>query len=177
MTAAGRTAAALFLLFLPAAAASGAEASAESRRQALAITEKLYLNHKALEEVYQDLRLIAMGYLTAPDTQLNNIQRTYIFIDEANSICRQQWELLSLMDAVRSSHRADYFTLRVKGLKRARDRSRDRVDLITVYRAGLENPAALKQVDAGLALIAGNVYFFEQLIEVLEPLGNRPRPW
>ena len=90
------------------------------------ILGRLYINHKSLSVVYSKLHDQALEAVNGSDKQLSYIQKSYLFVSEANLVCFYQWELLSIIDYIKDSHRSDYFTLRVKDLKRAIFETRDR---------------------------------------------------
>ena len=136
---------------------------------------RLYINHKSLTVVYSKMHEVALEAVNGSDKQLNYIQKSYLFVSEANLVCFYQWELLSIIDYIKDSHRSDYFTLRVKDLKRAIFETRDRVVSLKLYSAYIENREALKLIDEAVGLIEANIYMFEELAAILNPLANTPR--
>ena len=133
---------------------------------------RLYLNHKSLQSVYRDLHAAAAENIAGPDRQLSYIQKTYLFVSEANLVCQYQWELLSIFDYIHPQSRSDYFTLRVKGLRRAIFESRDRVNSLTLYYGFIDSDATRKLLDDAIGLVEANIYTYEQLVETLTPLAN-----
>ena len=138
---------------------------------------RLYINHKSLTVVYSKLHDTALEAVNGSDKQLNYIQKSYLFVSEANMVCFYQWELLSIIDYIKDSHRSDYFTLRVKDLKRAIFETRDRVVSLKLYSAYIDDREALKLIDEAVGLIEANIYMFEELVAILKPLVNTPRPF
>ena len=137
---------------------------------------RLHLNHGSLQEVYRDLHEAAIDNIDGPDLQLSYIQKSYLFVSEANLVCRYQWELLSIVNYIRQESRADYFTLRVKGLRRAIFESRDRVNSLMLYYGFINNAETRKLVDDAIGLIEANIYTYEQLVDMLKPMANPPNP-
>ena len=105
------------------------------------------------------------------------IQKTYLFVSEANLICRSQWELLSIANTIKDRHRSDYFTLRVKGLEWAAFESRDRVVSLNLYAAYIENAEPRKLIEEAVGLIEANIDMYDELATLLEPLTNPPNPY
>ena len=135
---------------------------------------RLYLNHESLQTVYRDLHESAIDNIGGPDRQLSYIQKSYLFVSEANLVCRYQWELLSIVNYIRQESRSDYFTLRVKGLRRAIFESRDRINSLMLYSGFIENAQTRKLLDDAIGLIEANIYTYEQLVEILKPMANPP---
>ena len=140
------------------------------------LIERLYLNHNSLRTVYRDLHDAAIDNIGGPDRQLNYIQKSYLFVSEANLVCLYQWELLSIVDYIRQESRSDYFTLRIKGLRRAIFESRDRVNSLMLYYGYIENAETRKLLDNAIGLIEANIYTYEQLVGILNPMANPPNP-
>jgi hypothetical protein len=157
--------------------AAGAEAQRGPGGEALnELIARLYLNHKSLQTVYRDLHESAIDNAGGPDRQLSYIQKTYLFVSEANLICQYQWELLSTVDYIRQESRSDYFTLRVKGLRRAIFESRDRVNSLMLYYGFIDNSQTRKLLDDAIGLIEANIYTYENLVDILQPMANPPNP-
>jgi hypothetical protein len=138
---------------------------------------RLYLNHKSLSVVYSKLHSTALDAVGGSDQQLGYIQKTYLFVSEANLICRSQWELLSIANTIKDRHRSDYFTLRVKGLEWAAFESRDRVVSLNLYAAYIENAEPRKLIEEAVGLIEANIDMYDELATLLEPLTNPPNPY
>ena len=160
------------LLLLPAlSAAAQAGEGSEPLKELIA---RLYLNHKSLQTVYKDLHESAIDNLGGSERQLSYIQKSYLFVSEANLVCFYQWELLSIVDSIRPESRADYFTLRVKGLRQAIFESRDRVNSLMLYYGFIDSAETRKLLDDAIGLIEANIYTYEQLVDTLEPMANPP---
>jgi hypothetical protein len=138
---------------------------------------RLYLNHKSLNHVYRNLHDVALDSMAGSDRQLSYIQKTYLFVNEANLMCFYQWELLSIADYIKEDYQADYFTLRVKDLDRAIFESKDRVNSLKLYFGFIENETARKLIDDAVGLIEANIYIYETVMELLRPLANPPNPF
>jgi hypothetical protein len=162
-------------MILTLAASAGAQSGpgGEALNELIA---RLYLNHKSLHTVYKDLHESAIDNVGGPDRQLSYIQKTYLFVSEANLICLSQWELLSIVDYIRQESRSDYFTLRVKGLRQAIFESRDRVNSLMLYYGFIDNSQTRKLLDDALGLIEANIYTYEQLVDILRPMANPHNP-
>ena len=140
------------------------------------LISRLYLNHKSLQQVYRDLHDSAIDNIDGPDRQLGYIQKSYLFVSEANLVCQYQWELLSIVEYIRKENRSDYFTLRVKGLRRAIFESRDRITSLTLYYGFIDSEQTRKLLDDAIGLIEANIYTYEQLVDLLRPMANPPNP-
>jgi hypothetical protein len=141
------------------------------------IIERLYLNHKSLTVVYSNLHDSARNALDGSDQQLSYIQKTYLFVSEAKLICYCQWALLSINGYIKDSHRSDYYALRLKDLKRAIFESQDRLVSLELYSAYIESDAPRRLVEEAVGIIQANIYMFEELLDLLEPLANPSRPF
>lgn len=155
--------------------AAGANAGTKDE-QLNDLIARLYLNHASLETIYRNLHDAAIDHVDGPDRQLSYIQKTYLFVSEANLVCLYQWELLSIVNYIRPESRSDYFTLRVKGLRRAIFESRDRINSLMLYYGFIENAETRKLLDEAIGLIEANVYTYEQLVDMLQPMANPPNP-
>ncbi|KPJ78737.1 MAG: hypothetical protein AMJ54_02075 [Deltaproteobacteria bacterium SG8_13] len=164
------TAAAVTLL-LTAAAPCGAK-----DQQINELIARLYLNHNSLQTIYRDLHEAAIDNIDGSDRQLSYIQKSYLFVSEANLVCLYQWELLSMVDYIRQESRSDYFTLRVKGLRKAIFESRDRINSLMLYYGFIDTAQTRKLLDDAIGLIEANIYTYEQLVDMLTPMANPPNP-
>lgn len=138
---------------------------------------RLYLNHQQLTAVVRDLHDVALGAVDGPDQQLGYIQKTSLFVSEANLIVFYQWELLAVIDYIKDTHRPDYFTLRVKDLERASFESRDRINSLMLYHGFITDDAPRRLIDQAIGLIEANIYLYEDIIDQLKPLANPPNPF
>ncbi|MFZ0133754.1 MAG: hypothetical protein WAK95_14535 [Desulfobacterales bacterium] len=141
------------------------------------IIGRLYLNHKQLTNVYRDMHDAALTAVNGPDQQLGYIQKTYLFVSEANLIGFYQWELLAVIDYIKDTHRSDYFTLRVKDLDRAIFESKDRVISLKLYHGYITEDSPRALIDKAIGLIEANIYMYEDIIDQLKPLANPPNPF
>ena len=134
--------------------------------------EKLFFNQKALARVSEALHRQAWRHLNGSDEGLARLQRAAIHIDQARTEALHQWELLAVVDYIRDSARGDFFTLRYRGLHRARERSRELLQLVDLYSGFVDDDSADQALDHGLSLIRANIYLFESLIKIIEPSIN-----
>lgn len=163
----------LLLLAIPPASARSGEVDGRLAE----VIGRLYLNHKQLTEVYRDLHDAALVAANESDQQLGYIQKTCLFISEANLIGFYQWELLAVIDYIRDTHRSDYFTLRVKDLDRAVFESRDRVASLRLYYDFIVGETPRGLIDQAIGLIDANIYMYEGILSLLKPLANPPNPF
>jgi hypothetical protein len=138
---------------------------------------RLYLNYKNLDRVYRSLHDVALDAVAGSDQQLSYIQKTYLFVSEANLVCFYQWELLSITGYIKEDHQSDFFTLRVKDLDRAVFESKDRVNSLKLYYGFIQDETALKLIDEAIGLIEADIYIYETLMNLLRPLANPPNPF
>ena len=168
----------LWILILLLTTAATASASTEDDQGRLSeIIGRLYLNHRQLTDVYRNLHDEALNAVNGPEQQLDYIQKTYLFVSEANLIGFYQWELLAVIDYIKDTHRSDYLTLRVKDLDRAIFESRDRINSLKLYHAFIASNAPRGLIDQAIGLIEANIYMYEELLELLKPQANPPNPF
>jgi hypothetical protein len=163
---------AIVLLLIPALSAVSQPLEKEERLDE--IVGRLFMNYKNLSSVYRDLHEAALDNLNGPDQQISYIQKTYLFVNEANLMCYYQWELLSIIGYIKEESKSDYFTLRVKDLDNAIFESKDRVNSLKLYYAYIENTSAKKSIDDAIGLIEANIYIYEEVLQILKPLSNPP---
>lgn len=149
----------------------------ENKERLEEIVGRLFINYKSLSSVYRDLHEAALDNLIGPEQQLSYIQKTYLFVSEANLMCFYQWELLSIIGYIKEESKSDYFTLRVKDLDKAIFESKDRINSLKLYYAFIEHTSAKKSIDEAIGLIEANVYIYEEVLQILEPLSNPPNPF
>jgi hypothetical protein len=164
------------ILLLAAVAMASADTDDEQGRLS-EIIGRLYLNHRQLTDVYRNLHDAALSEVNGPERQLSYIQKTYLFVSEANLICFYQWELLAVIDYVKDSHRSDYLTLRLRDLDRAIFESRDRINSLKLYHAFIAGDTPRSLVDQAIGLIEANIYMYEELLELLKPQANPSNPF
>ena len=150
---------------LPAAAASPDDALN-------AVIEKIWFNQKSLSGLDSEMHQAAWYRLKGPALALARQQRVALHVAEARLVAYHQWELLATVAYIREGHRADFFTLRYRGLHRAVVRSRDLLQLIDIYGAFIDDAALEPILEQARGLIRGNIYLFEALIDILEPFVN-----
>ena len=141
------------------------------------IISRLYLNHRQLTDVYRNLHDAALSEVNGPEQQLGYIQKTYLFVSEANLIGFYQWELLAVIGYVKDTHRSDYLTLRVKDLDRAIFESRDRINSLKLYHNFIAGETPRGLIDQAVGLIEANIYMYEELLELLKPQANPSNPF
>jgi hypothetical protein len=138
--------------------------------------EKLYLNYHALKIVNSDLHAAARRHIEESGDQLAEIQSAARFMDQANLIAYYQWELLSITEYIRDGARSDFFTLRVKDLTDAHQKSKDLILAIKVYDAFIRDPQALALIEKGIGIIQQDMAIYNALVTLLIPLSNRTQP-
>jgi hypothetical protein len=157
-----------------------AAASAEAENDQARLSEiigRLYLNHRQLTDVYRNLHDAALSEVNGPEQQLSYIQKTYLFVSEANLISFYQWELLAVIGYVKETHRSDYITLRIKDLDRAILESRDRINSLKLYHTFIDGETPRSLVDQAVGLIEANIYMYDELLELLKPQANPSNPF
>ena len=138
--------------------------------------ETLYLNYHDLKVVHSDLHAAALRHIEQGGGQLAEIQSAARFIDQANLIAYYQWELLSITEYIRDGARSDFFTLRVKDIADARQKSEDLILAIKVYDAFIKDPQVLDLIAKGIDHIQQNMAIYDTLHTLMMPLSNRPKP-
>jgi len=161
------------LLFISLAIHSLASAT-ETYSRVEEITGKLLMNTKKLEHIYQDMHDYAQWTMNQSDRQLDYIQKTNLFINEAKTISFYQWELISVFDYIKEERKSDYITLRYKDLRRAIDDTKLTVHLLNTYVIFIEKPEVQQSIEEAVGLIQGNIYMYQELRELLRPLSNKP---
>ena len=139
------------------------------------LIESLKLDTVALEEQYRLLRATAADYAFRSDEQLNYVQKTALFVQSALEGARHQWEVLSIVDYVKTEAVGDYCTLRAQGLKTAYAELAVNITLVDLYGTLLK--AEVPRSDAAEALKVLQVIRqdYEQLLSAVEPLANVPQ--
>jgi len=166
------TAVVIILLLIP--ALSVVSQPLEKKERLEEIVGRLFINYKSLSSVYRDLHEAALDNLNGPDQQLSYIQKTYLFVNEANLMCFDLWKLLSIIDYIKDESKSDYFTLRIKDLGNTIFESKDRINSLKLYHAYIENTSAKKSIDEAIGLIEANIYIYEEVLQILKPLSNPP---
>jgi hypothetical protein len=138
--------------------------------------EALYLNYHDLKVVNSDLHAAARRHIEEAGEQLAEIQSAARFVDQANLIAYYQWELLSITEYIRDGARPDFFTLRVRDIADARQKSVDLILAIKVYDAFIRDPHVLALIEKGIGHIQQNISIYEALHTLMMPLSNRPEP-
>ena len=166
----------ILILWLAAVVTASADTGDDQGRLS-EIIDRLYLNHRQLTDVYRNLHDAALSAVNGPEQQLGYIQKTYLFVSEANLIGLYQWELLAVIGYVKDTHRADYLTLRVKDLDRAIFESRDRINSLRLYRAFIAGETPRGLIGQAIGFIEANIYMYEELLELLKPQANPSNPF
>ena len=137
-----------------------------------AVVEKLAVNVHELRFVYDELHIVARDALVGenPDRQLDYIQKVYLQVDAAQLVAEYQYRMLSVIHYIKDARRTDYLTLRARGLDKARTRLGTAIEHIALYDAFIKNPKATATIAQARALIQGNIYLYDQLLEILRPL-------
>jgi len=162
--------AAVLLCLVPSYWAQGGDPFAQIEE----ISGQLLMNTKKLEHVYQDMHDYAQWTMYQSDRQLDYIQKSYLFINEAKIISFYQWELISVFDYVKADRISDYITLRYRDLRQAIDDSKLTIHLLNTYVNFIEKPEVAQSMRDAVGLIQGNIYMFEELRDILRPLSNKP---
>jgi len=136
--------------------------------------EQLYLNYHELKIIHSKLHAAARKHIEARGEQLAEIQSAARFIDQANLIAYYQWELLSIIEYIRVERRSDYFTLRVKDIDDARQKSRDLIMAVKVYDAFIRDPEALTLIAKGIGYIEQHIAVYDALQALMAPEANPP---
>jgi hypothetical protein len=165
------------LILLLAMAATASAGTEDDRGRLSEIIGRLYLNHRQLTDVYRNLHDEALNAVNGPEQQLSYIQKTYLFVSEANLIGFYQWELLAVIDYIKDTHRSDYLTLRVRDLDRAIFESKDRVNSLKLYRAFITSETLHGLIDQATGIVEANIYMYQELLELLKPQANSPNPF
>jgi len=166
-------AAAVFFWLLVAPVADGTAAEGW-QGEIRTLIERLQANYRSLDEVYHRLHAAAIDTAERSAEELSYIQKTYLFVSEANLICYSTWQLLAAVEYIEQEKLADYLTLRVRDLDRSIFESRDRVTSLKLYSAYIEHAEALQAIDRAIGLIEANIYTYEALRDTLQPLANPP---
>ncbi|MBI9083152.1 MAG: hypothetical protein JEZ11_06100 [Desulfobacterales bacterium] len=154
-----------------------AQDDATRQKEALIpVIEQLYLNYREADNAYRDLRDLAMGYLGQSDSQLNYFQKVYLHIRHANLLCRNQWELLAIINYIRAEALTDYFTLRVRDLRRAIFETETELKALDIYGPFIENPKVAALVGRAVEKIRIHVYLYEKLLDRCRPLARQEGP-
>lgn len=163
----------IFALFIVSCAKPNALPNYDPLR---AEVETLYLNYHDLKVVHSDLHAAARRHIEEAGEQLAEIQSAARFMDQANLIAYYQWELLSITEYIRDAARSDFFTLRVKDLADARQKSEDLILAIKVYDAFIRDPQAMTLIEKGIKLIQKNMTIYDKLAALMMPLSNISEP-
>jgi len=138
------------------------------------LTGRLLMNTKKLEHIYQDMHDFAQWTMNRSDRQLDYIQKSYLFINEAKTISFYQWELISVLDYIKEERKSDYITLRYRDLRRAIDDTQLTIHLLNTYVIFIEKQEVKQSIEEAIGLIQANIYMYEELRELLRPLSNKP---
>jgi len=155
----------------PGAPVPSATSIAEQNDTIRPVVEKLALNVRELRVVYDDLHILARDTLGGadPDRQLDYVQKVYLYINAALLSAESEYKMLSVLNYVKDARRTDYLTLRAAGLNEALTRMKNAIEFIALYEAFITNPKVTATIARGQALIQGNIYLYDQLLDILQP--------
>jgi hypothetical protein len=136
--------------------------------------EQLFLNYKQLQKIHKDLHEITITSFQGPEMESSYIRQANLFISEATLMCWNQWELLSITHFIKEDHKVDFYTLRFRDLQSVITESNHRIQLLKLYSGYIGNKNALASIDAAIGIIEGNIYLFESLSGLLQPLARSP---
>lgn len=136
------------------------------------VVEKLAVNVHELRAVYDQLHIAARDALggNTPDRQLDYVQKVYLQVNGALLVAEYQYQMMSVLNYVKDERREDYLTLRARGLSTARTRMENAIEYIALYDAFITNPKATAAISEARALIHGNIYLYDRLLDILKPL-------
>ncbi|MFH1981019.1 MAG: hypothetical protein ABIL58_04185 [Pseudomonadota bacterium] len=156
----------------PAASVPSAATIAEENDAIRPVVEKLAVNVRELRVVYDDLHILARGAISGadPDRQLDYVQKVYLYVNAALLVAEYQYKMLSVLNYVKDARRTDYLTLRARGLDEAISRMKETIIFMTLYDAFIINPKVTATIARTQALIQGNIYLYDQLLDILQPL-------
>ena len=79
-------------------------------------------------------------------------------------------------DYIRQESRSEYFTLRVKRLRRAIFESRDRINSLMRCYGSIDHSETRKRIDEAIGRIEANIHTYEQLVDMRKPMANPLNP-
>ena len=122
-------------------------------------------NARYLKELYRDLRKIAEHVMWGNDALLNTVQKSALYVQQAEVICRGEVELLSVVTYIRKDRLHDYYSLQRKTLARAAADSQTTMQLMHIYGTFVEEPTAAATVVEAQRVIEANIDLFQQVAE------------
>lgn len=145
---------------------------AEQNETIRSVVEKLAVNVHELRAVYDELHIAARDALggDTPDRQMDYVQKVYLHVNGALLVAEYQYQLMSVLNYIKDARRADYLTLRARGLDTARARMKAAIEYIDLYGAFITSPKATAAIPQARALIHGNIYLYDRLLDILKPL-------
>lgn len=155
----------------PGATAPSAADITEQNDTIRPVVEKLAVNVRELRVVYDDLHILARDALSGadPERQLDFVQKVYLYINAALLVAESEYKMLSVLNYVKDARRTDYLTLRAAGLDEALAHMKNTIEFIALYEAFITNPKVTATIAQGQALIQGNIYLYDQLLDILQP--------
>jgi hypothetical protein len=151
--------------------APGAATISEQNDAIRPVVEKLAVNVQELGVAYDNLHIVARDALTGPDPdrQLDYIQKVYLHVNAAMMVAEYQYRLLSVIHYLDDARRTDYLTLQSRAIDKSRTRMADATEYIALYDAFIKHQKAKDVIAQAVAIIQGNIYLYDQLLDTLEP--------
>ena len=145
-------------------------------RQVVAL---LLVNSRELDKIYDSLHSAAAEEAgrSTTDVQLDYIQKTYLYVNQARTVSYFQIRLLSDFPYVKKDRRNDFLTLRARDLDRAISEIEDSASFLEVYAAFIKDRQALAEIEKAQKTITGNIYLYEKLLETIKPAVNPSAPF
>jgi len=158
----------------PSAPVPSAAGIAEQNERIRPVVEKLAVNVRELRVVYEDLHILARDTLAGPDPerQLDYVQKVYLYVNAALLAAESEYKMRSVLNYIKADRRTDYLTWRAAGLDEALTRMKHAIEFIALYEAFITNSKVTDTIAQGQALIQGNIYLYEQLLDILQPWVN-----
>jgi hypothetical protein len=128
---------------------------------------RLDQNARYLKDIYLDLRKIAEHVMWRSDQLLNAVQKCALYVQQAETICRYEVELLSLLPYVRADRRTDFFTLRQTTLARAAKDTNGLISFIKIYQAFIEERTAADTISEALRAIEATIDLYGHTAEAI----------
>lgn len=140
------------------------------------MVEALYLKTRHLETAYLDLRSVANSHAFMPgDLQLSHIQKSALYIQLTLQSAFDQQEFLSIMDDIKPGAMQDFYTLRHKALRKARDETGYNISFLKIYEAFITSADARKYIHSALEDMEQISKIYNQLMEAIAPLVRKGR--
>ena len=139
----------------------------------------LRVNARALGEIVDRLHNAAADEAarSTDDRQLGHIQKTYLYVYQAEIVAGYQIRLLSDFPYIKENRRSDFLTLRARDLDRAVTEMEDADSFLEVYAAFIADRPTLAEVEKARQMISGTIYLYEKLLETIRPAVNPAAPF